>query len=187
MRLFYAVNFSAASLALLQRLTADLAAAALTARPTRPENHHLTLVFLGEQPDEKPFCELLRQLDAPGFTMRQSALGCFRRDGGDLWWLGLQPQPRLQALYRQLSAALTATGFAVDRRPYRPHLTLLREATFPASFDPAAFLAGYPPFREPVRAVSLMLSERRDGILTYTELERCALRVSGEPQPRRRS
>jgi 2'-5' RNA ligase len=67
-------------------------------------------------------------------------------------------------------SALTAAGFETEKRPYRPHLTLAREAVFKGGFDLAGFSRTLNPIRARIDKLSLMKSERLGGRLTYTEV-----------------
>ena len=98
-------------------------------QPTAPNRIHLTLAFLGYQP--APRVETLRRLGgglrSRAFTLALDALGGFPRTG--IAWLGASgAQPALDALHGELAAALREGGFAVDERPYAPHLTLARHS-----------------------------------------------------------
>jgi 2'-5' RNA ligase len=98
-------------------------------RPTAPNQIHLTLAFLGDQP--APQVETLRRLAGGlrvrAFTLALDALGGFPRTG--ITWLGTSvSQPDLEALHFELAAALRKAGFAVDERPHAPHLTLARRS-----------------------------------------------------------
>ena len=101
-------------------------------RPTAPNQIHLTLAFLGDQPDARvaTLCRLAGDLRARVFTLTLDVLGGFACNG--IAWLGAsQPQPGLEALHRELTGALRQEGFAVDERPYTAHLTLARRSAAP--------------------------------------------------------
>jgi len=88
---------------------------------------HLTLAFVGSAPAsiEPPLRESLRALPAPG-TLTLDRLGCF---GRRLLWSGPgEPPPWLADLAQALRAELDARGVAYDRKPFVPHLTLVRGA-----------------------------------------------------------
>lgn len=148
-------------------------------RWTRRENLHLTLEFLGELPDARDVVRAMDAVSAPPFDLSLNGLGRFRQEGGDLIWYGVDPCPALLDLQKRLHAELKERGFRLERRPYRPHLTLGRQVTG------AGELSGYPAPRvtQRVKAFSLMESRRVDGKLTYTALYRRQL----EPQKRRES
>lgn len=172
MRLFIAFRFSERFLDALDELTGALCREAVRARPTLRDNHHLTLAFLGEQESAAPWREALEAAQGQATTLVTAGLGCFSRPGGDIWWLGLQREPKLERLHDSLNAALAAAGFRPERRPFRPHLTLLREARMPEGFDAAACGARLLPYalHERCDRLSLMRSQRLDGRLVYSEL-----------------
>ena len=142
---------------------------------TRPENLHLTLAFLGETPRVKVAAAAVQAVEAPAFSIAFSGIGRF----GDLYWAGVAPSPALTVLQRQVSALLEARGFSLDRRPFRPHLTLCRGFRPAGAFDPAAVetALGHPACR--IDRVRLMDSSRVNGRLVYTEVSRKLL-IPGE-------
>ena len=73
------------------------------------------------------------------------------------------------SLQNRLAAELRARGFKLEDRRYTPHLTLAREVRGEA--EPKLVLPE--PVPALVRGASLMLSERRQGVLTYTPLLFC--------------
>jgi len=96
-------------------------------RPTPPNLIHLTLAFVGQQPQIR--VDSLRRLagnvHAKSFVLQLDEVGGFRRAG--IAWLGASsPQAELKALHDDLARVLQSRGFPVDERPYAPHLTLAR-------------------------------------------------------------
>ena len=92
---------------------------------------HLTLKFLGEQPEAivTPLAEAIRAIAqshaAP--LVRVGGLGAFpnfRRPR--VVWIGVEPEPRLELLHHDIEVACDALGHEIDGRPFRPHLTLGR-------------------------------------------------------------
>jgi RNA 2',3'-cyclic 3'-phosphodiesterase len=127
-RVFFALWPDTAARSRLAELAREVAFAS-GGRPTAPELFHLTLAFLGDQPASA--VEALRNLAgairAHRFVLALDAVGAFRHSG--IVWLGATaPQPELAALHDALAAALRVQGFAVDERPYAPHLTLSRRS-----------------------------------------------------------
>lgn len=59
-----------------------------------------------------------------------------------------------------------AAGFSWEDHPFSPHVTLARQVRLSQMPDRAALLGQ--PFFAPVHSMSLMLSHRVDGRLTYT-------------------
>lgn len=167
-RLFIAVNFDDAVkrriLAVQQRLRE-----AAQGSFSRPENLHVTLAFLGEVPVQKAGAAR-RAMDRTGVVPLEltfDRVGFFHRDGGDIWWVGPAENPALLRLQRELCGNLLAEGFRLEERRFSPHITLARQVRLRREVDSGA-IAGAP-FDASVNAVSLMRSERLNGVLTYTE------------------
>lgn len=137
---------------------------------TRPENLHLTLAFLGEIPSDRLAAvkQAMARTPMQPLSLVFDYLGSFRQQGSDLWWVGLRPDAVLTAMQRDLTAALAQEGFRLESRHFQPHLTLARKVSADAQIDRAALLPS--PIAAPVSRISLMLSERINGVLTYTEL-----------------
>ena len=103
-------------------------------RLTRPNNLHLTLAFLGQPPDALlPILRsVLAQLKVEPITLTIDRLGYFNRNR--IAWAGLSAMPdTLVTLQRTLSRELTRKGIDSDnKRAYKPHITLARDADAPA-------------------------------------------------------
>ena len=99
--------------------------------------------------------------------MELSSLGRFQRSGGDIWWMGVAENDALSALQQQVAAALTKAGFSLEKRKFRPHLTLGREVVLEPSFNAEAFSKSLPPARLQVKEIVLMESRRINGVLQY--------------------
>ncbi len=168
MRLFIAINFDAGTLqnilAVQQRLRKYG-----TGNFSRPENLHLTLAFLGEVAPARLAAvrEAMNNTAVQPMTLVFDHVGHFKRDEGDIWWLGLEENAPLLSLQRELSAHLTKAGFRLETHRFSPHVTLAR--TVRLVVPPNSRLLPEEPFDAPVSAISLMRSERVGGRLTYTE------------------
>lgn len=110
-------------------------------RATRRENIHLTLVFLGNV--------AAARLDELKTAAAGIAGGCCELavDRLGYWphnrivWAGTSvTPPSLESLAATLTQALATAGFAFDRRPYVPHVTLVRKARRAPSFAPRPLL-----------------------------------------------
>lgn len=92
-------------------------------------NIHLTLVFLGDIDRARlpGLEERARAVAAPCFDLAVDRVQFWRHNR--IVWAGVAhcPPPAL-ALVDQLAAAAAGEGIAVERRPYVPHVTLLRGA-----------------------------------------------------------
>ena len=81
---------------------------------TPRENMHLTLAFLGEQPDAEPVLDALSAVSFTPFEIGLEGLGCF----GDLWWAGLAASAPLSAVARRVRHALAERGIGFDRKRF---------------------------------------------------------------------
>ena len=145
MRLFFAIE-----------LPGDVQAALGRLKP-REENRdyrwsepwllHVTLAFLGEQPAER--LDVLQQVGTaaagasrPG-TLRLGQAGSFgSRRAPRVLWVGLDGDLQaLSDLQARLAVGLHEAGFALDDRPFSPHVTLARRREQARGGPPA----GWPP------------------------------------------
>jgi 2'-5' RNA ligase len=94
-----------------------------------PENHHLTLRYLGELP-ETTFIEVreaLEEVEFPRFEIFFQAFGFFpSAHKPKVLWAGAQPTTTLELLQKSVDRALGNCQVILDKRPYRPHITLAR-------------------------------------------------------------
>lgn len=126
-------------------------------RHVAPDNLHLTLAFLGEQPDWA-IAEVdaaLRGVILPAFDMTLAGVDVFGGAAPGLVFLGVVPNPALVHLQRKVMGALRGAGLELGRVRFRPHVTLARLAKRTGTGDRdrlVAFLAAHgdtrlPPFR----------------------------------------
>lgn len=170
MRLFIAVNFTDEIKDKLADCIRRLSRMIESANFTRVKNLHLTLVFLGEVPEARlgAVKRAMERAVSEDFEVRIGGLGRFRRRGGDIIYLGVEKNRALSVLHDSLRAELVKEGFIVEAREYKPHLTLGREAVVGGGFNYADFRV--PEMCMRVGEISLMRSDRINGILAYTEI-----------------
>jgi len=164
MRLFFAINFSNAVKSKLSTLRDELREKSVRGNFTAIENLHLTLAFLGEC-DIKHLTAAKAALDSlpiPPMEICVERIGRFKRDGSDIWWVGITENEALSALQQNLTDKLISTGFKLENRKYSPHITLAREVI--TEMQPWLIKV----FGETIHSVELMKSERINGKLTYT-------------------
>ena len=131
------------------------------------DNLHLTLEFLGNVPAAQ-----LARLAAIGAALAWPAT-LVLLDRLDVWPRARvvvaapsAPPPALIELQAELRGRLGAAGFRVDAHPFRPHVTLARDA--PAA--PRATLA--PPVAWPLAELALIASQAAPGASRYRPLAR---------------
>ena len=107
-------------------------------RPTRRDNLHMTLEFLGgiDRARIADASAAATRLSAPRFRLVLDGVGHWRRSR-ILWLAPTNPTPPLIALQAGLHAELAAAGLPLEDRPFRPHVTLARRAK-PLAFRPVA-------------------------------------------------
>jgi len=172
MRLFIAVNFDETIKNELAEISRNFQRFTSQGNFTHRENFHLTLVFLGEVTPERvqDIQQAMAEVTVKPFLLTMGGLGCFRRRNGDIYWIGVELNDHLVELYRQLFDSLTRKGFVLENRKYKPHLTLGRQIKLAGDFDLESLPVATKPLSQKVSKISLMLSERIEGRLTYTEI-----------------
>jgi 2'-5' RNA ligase len=136
-RIFTAISFDPDNREKLHTLFCRMEDQILSGRVTPRDNIHLTVEFLG---DTDPIgvaavLQILRDTPFEPFEVATAGWGSFSRRGSALLWLGLEPDPKLLTLQAALRRKLKAAGFAVESRPYRPHLTAVRNVRLPQGFQ----------------------------------------------------
>lgn len=170
MRLFIAILLSEAVRDGLAGAMRDLSPCFQNGSYTARENLHLTLSFLGETAPEHldAVREAMDAVSVPPFRLRIDGIGSFHREDGDIYWAGIERSDVLLRLHEELDTALALRGFPVERRAFRPHLTLIRRAVL---YSGAQDALSMPLLEMNVEKISLMRSLRGDsGRIFYTEL-----------------
>ena len=116
-------------LAVMERLRKVLYGAGI--KWVDPEKLHVTLTFIGDTPAHK-VADISRIMDkhvplfpAPDLCIR--GMGVFRSiNNPRVIWLGLDPIPGLNILKDEIDHDLRHAGFKIERREFKPHLTLGR-------------------------------------------------------------
>lgn len=175
MRLFIAVTLSREIGDELVGVIRRLQSCCESGRFTQGDNLHLTVVFLGETAPERlgEVREAMDAVAAPPFFLHIGGIGYFRREGGDIFWAGVERSEALTELHRRTYSELQKRAFPLEKRSFRPHLTLVRQAVLKQEYDHGAFVV--PAMKMKVETITLMKSERVGGRLVYTPLYEKAL------------
>ena len=137
MRLFIGVELdevvraAAATAALELKARLDTRAPGLTARWIDRANLHITLWFIGEVADERlvQISDALRRpFDLAPFSLALTGCSAFPPSGAPrVLWIGTtKGTEAMRELYGRIEDRLVPLGFAAERRPYTPHLTIAR-------------------------------------------------------------
>ena len=165
MRLFVAICFDEPCKDVLCAAIAGLKSHARQGNFSRRENLHLTLAFLGETNRLAAAKQALQSIHAEPFSIELAGLGYFQRSGSGLWWMGVAENKALAALQQQVVTALAS--FSLEKRAFRPHLTLGREVILEPGFQAKDYGKTLPPTRMQVTEIALMESRRVNGLLQY--------------------
>ncbi|MCK5639549.1 MAG: RNA 2',3'-cyclic phosphodiesterase [Gammaproteobacteria bacterium] len=95
------------------------------------ENFHMTLAFLGglDETQQVSVEEKLNTIQGQSFDLTLDQLADWA--GPRVRWLGCSRIPdELTELVRQIRRGLPACGVEVEKRPFQPHVTLLRKVNF---------------------------------------------------------
>lgn len=129
MRLFIAVNLPVWIKDQLASLKTDLPQATWTRR----ETYHITLRFLGDGIEESRIPALkdaLAAIQLSAFELQLKGVGRFPpnpKKPARVLWVGIAPNPRLNALYDAVERCVTTLGFPADDHDFRGgHITLAR-------------------------------------------------------------
>jgi 2'-5' RNA ligase len=132
MRLFLAINLPPRVQAAVSAALAGIHEAFASAvRWSAPDVIHLTVKFLGEQPDDivDRLHERVRARASahPRFDARLLGGGAFPPTGQPrVLWCGVEANPLLHSLYQDVERAAADVGVAAEERPFRPHVTVGR-------------------------------------------------------------
>ncbi len=98
--------------------------------PSDPVGFHLTLAFLGTQPDQliEDAHLALARLRAERFDLALAGVGSFGAKAPRVVWAGIRAEPALGRLQARVTNALRGAGLEIDARRFVPHVTLTRLA-----------------------------------------------------------
>lgn len=172
MRLFIAVNFPDRVLDQLHKIAQDLRGGCECGNFVPRENFHLTLAFLGEIQDTQTedIKVAMERVKSTVFSMTISGLGEFNRQGGYIYWLGINKCPELNILQSSLADEVRNRGFVLEKRAFHPHLTLGRRVIVRKDFCLEQFKNSLVDIDVPVEAISLMRSDRGERGVKYRQI-----------------
>jgi RNA 2',3'-cyclic 3'-phosphodiesterase len=188
MRLFVAINLPPDVRDAIYADAAPVRAATNAVKWVAAPLLHVTLKFLGEQPDAL-VPEFTRVINAVGarhapLELRTTELGAFpnfRRPR--VVWIGMTGQTELRALADDVDRMFAGFGIAPETRAFKAHLTLGRAKGEMSPAEAGLLASTAVGVREPralsVRTVDLMRSELGPGGPRYTVLSAAPLHVRG--------
>jgi 2'-5' RNA ligase len=139
MRIFIGIDLDPEVRTRIERFLEGVGGFAPDARWVRPESLHITLKFIGEQPQEhvEAITERLRRINGSPFEIRCAGYGFFpTANAPRVFWIGIQAGTQLAALAESIDAATAELGIPREDRPFSPHLTLARAGAGRSSGSP---------------------------------------------------
>ncbi|HLV86599.1 MAG TPA: RNA 2',3'-cyclic phosphodiesterase [Candidatus Sulfotelmatobacter sp.] len=129
MRLFVALDIDDAIRERISRFVAGVAGFAPDARWVSAESLHVTLKFIGEQPDAaiEPIKTALREIVEAAPEIHFGGYGFFpTAKSARVFWVGMEAGPPLAALAHAVDEKTAALDIPKEERAFSPHLTLAR-------------------------------------------------------------
>ncbi len=131
MRLFIALDIDDAIRERIARFVDGVRNFAPDARWMKPESLHVTLKFIGEQPDAavEKIKKELATISAGTTEIKFSGYGFFpTAKSARVFWIGMEAGPALAKLAAAIDDKMASLGIAKEDRAFSPHLTLARGA-----------------------------------------------------------
>lgn len=144
----------------------------------RPEKIHLTLKFLGNT-DDSMIPEIKERLSKKlshynAFYIKIVGVGCFPSPKRPrVLWIGMENSDLLKGIQKDIDAEVAGFGFAMEERPFSPHLTIGRVRSQKGI---AEMLRKFAEFRTAdfgaieVKSIHIMKSELKPSGAEYTSI-----------------
>ncbi len=113
----------------IQQKVASLRGGIPDAKWIPEENMHITLVFLGELPhsDLQDISLTLGRIQCSEFQIQLDSVGMFGSEKRPrILWAGVAATEPLARLRKKVAIALENSGFQIEERRFKPHITLAR-------------------------------------------------------------
>jgi RNA 2',3'-cyclic 3'-phosphodiesterase len=131
MRLFIALDIDDVVREQICRFIEGVRNFAPEARWMKPESMHVTLKFIGEQPEEAvvQIKNSFAGASLPGTDIHFQGYGFFPTvKSARVFWVGMEAGPELAAMAGFVDDKMAQLGISKEERPFSPHLTLARSS-----------------------------------------------------------
>ena len=174
-RLFVAINFPREVTDTLFTCCEYLKKNSIKCNPSRKENLHLTLAFIGETNNTRGAVNAMKDTLGTPFELNIDGISQFSSKGGDLLYAKADGGKELSAIAEDLRSNLIKKGFQIDTKPFKPHVTLCREFIPADTFSDDTLREILSSHTVSVKEICLMRSDRINGKLTYTQVHKKSL------------
>ncbi len=178
MRLFISINFEEKVKDKIVSIIDTIKPFSSYGRFSHRDHIHLTLLFLGDIPSHKinTICKTMDSIKASPFIIKVDKIGNFKRDDGDIYWLGMENNESLLKLQKNLNDALMGENFSLEKRKYTPHITIGRKVKIKEEYVNDKALQSIDSFDISAEVFHLMKSENIDKRLIHSVLHSTVLR-----------
>ncbi|MCR5229266.1 MAG: RNA 2',3'-cyclic phosphodiesterase [Solobacterium sp.] len=160
MRLFIALRLSEEMIQSAVSAVQKAKEKGIGGKPVPADNMHVTLAFIGETDSPQPVISALQSITFRPFRLSLDTAFTVR----DMLWLKPESTPELTQTAESVRSALSRAGIPYDRKPFRPHITLMRRVRGTVHLQPV------PETEMTVTKISLMQSVSSDGKTIYREI-----------------
>jgi RNA 2',3'-cyclic 3'-phosphodiesterase len=132
MRLFIALDIDDSIRERITRFMEGVSAFAPDVRWVKPESLHVTLKFIGEQPESalEQIKQALKTVGAETTEIHFQSYGFFpTAKSARVFWIGMEAGPQLATLASMIDNTTATLGILKENRAFSPHLTLARGAS----------------------------------------------------------
>jgi len=169
LRVYIAIDFENKVKDYFDKITCSIKKHCTHGSFTTKNNFHMTIRFIGEANDlqiEK-IKEVLDKivLKVNPFELLVGNLGIFTRKKTNILWIGIEENPVLSQLHKELSTLLKEAKLPFYDKFFMPHITLGRRVELPPNSIVANNLTQYERISIPVKAITLMASKEENGKL----------------------
>ena len=129
MRLFLALDIDDAIRERIARFADGVHNFAPETRWVKAESLHVTLKFIGEQPETAldPIKQAMAEVQVPAAEIHFRGYGFFPTvTAARVFWIGIESGPQLQTLAAAIDDKMPGLGIPKEDRAFSPHLTLAR-------------------------------------------------------------
>jgi len=163
MRIFIAIRFTDAFKQPLLNAQKALRQNGVKGEFTRPENLHLTLVFIGETNRVDDIKAAVKAIHFEPFEIKTGKLGSFTNRNNIILWGGVDAEKQLRTIATELRKNLDERGIEYSKVEFRPHITLVRSVSDISDIDIESTSMT-------VKQISVMKSDFISGKPVYTEV-----------------
>ncbi|WP_162357126.1 RNA 2',3'-cyclic phosphodiesterase [Metabacillus mangrovi] len=148
-------------------------------RWVHPLDYHITLAFLGEPVSDRQLAQLSGDVaealkEDPVFQLEIGGLQTFGpANSPRILWVGTKPSRYLDEVRKKVYTLAGKSGFALDPKPFHPHITVARKWDSKTEFDLPDQTLPFQPFRA---AAAELLKTNPDQTPKYETIQTYPLR-----------